>query len=90
MAWTVKLDSYAVRQLKKIDKQAQQRIVDYLQKRIAGGENPRRLGKPLTGHFSSLWRYRVGDYRLVCKIKDKEVMVLVVNIWHRKEVYKDK
>jgi mRNA interferase RelE/StbE len=86
--WKVKLDTHAVKQLKKLNKQVQQRIVKFLQKRVSSSENPRLFGKPLTGHLSNFWRYRVGDHRLICKIKDKEITVLVINIGHRKEVYK--
>ena len=88
MNWEIKLDTRAVKQLKKLDKKAQHRIIAFLQKRLTCGDNPRRLGKALTGRLSNFWRYRVGDYRLICKIKDKEITVLVINIGHRKEIYK--
>lgn len=87
MAWTIKLDTHAVKQLKKLDNSSQKRIVNFLQNRLNNSDNPRLLGKPLTGRLAKLWRYRVGDYRLICKINDKEVTVLVINIGHRKEIY---
>ncbi len=88
MAWIVKLDTHAIRQLRKLSKVMQRRITSFLQKHIQHSENPRISGKPLVGHMSGLWRYRVGDYRIVCKIKDDELTVLVINIGHRKNVYK--
>jgi mRNA interferase RelE/StbE len=86
--WQIKLDTHAIKQLKKLDKFVQRRIANFLQKRLACCESPRKLGKPLVGKLSGLWRYRVGDYRIVCKIKDKEITVIVINVGHRKEIYK--
>jgi mRNA interferase RelE/StbE len=79
---------HAVRQLKKLNKSAQKRIIDFLNKKISGCNNPRYLGKALKGRLSGLWRYRIGDYRIICKIQDKEVLILVLNIKHRKNAYK--
>jgi mRNA interferase RelE/StbE len=86
--WTIKLDTHAIKQLKKLDKLAQRRIAVFLQKRLACCETPRNLGKPLVGRLSGLWRYRIGDYRIISKIKDREITVLVINIGHRKEIYR--
>jgi len=88
LAWIVKLDTHAIRQLRKLSKIMQRRITSFLQKHIQHSVNPRNSGKPLVGHMSGLWRYRIGDYRIVCKIKDNELTVLVINIGHRKNVYK--
>jgi mRNA interferase RelE/StbE len=79
---------HAVKQLKKLDKSMQKRIIDFLKNKISGCNNPRYLGKPLKGKLSNLWRYRIGNYRIICKIQDKEVLVLVLNIKHRKTAYK--
>jgi mRNA interferase RelE/StbE len=73
--------------LLKLDRQAQKDIVGYLEKRIATKEDPRRFGKPLKAELAGLWRYRVRDYRLVCQIKDNVMLVLVVSVGHRKNVY---
>jgi len=61
----------------------------FLSERVARVENPRSLGKPLQGsRFGEFWRYRVGDYRLICKIEDERLLVLVLRIGHRKEIYR--
>ncbi len=74
--------------MRRLDRQVQSRILAFLRSRIAGRENPRRLGRTLTGSRTGLWRYRVGDYRLVCRIEDQIVTVLVLAIAHRREVYR--
>ena len=86
MAWKVKWDDSAVKQLGKLDKQIQDRIVSYL-KKIAL-ENPRKQGKPLqTSNKVRIWRYRMGEYRIIYRIMDSELVVLVVAVGHRKEIY---
>lgn len=70
LAWTVKLSDDAKRDLLKLDKPIQKRIVTFLQERIQSADNPRASGKALQGGLSGLWRYRVGDYRLLCRIED--------------------
>ncbi len=88
MAWTIEYDVAAVKDLKHIGKQEAKRIMDYMEKRIAGQDNPRSLGKSLKGPLGVFWRYRVGDYRLICSIEDKKVNILVVRIGHRGDAYK--
>lgn len=66
----------------------QKRIVSFLQDRIQAAENPRTSGKALQGNLSGLWRYRVGDYRLLCRVEDEELVVLVIEIGHRREIYR--
>lgn len=87
MAWRIELTGEARRQLKKLDHTEAKRIRDYLRQRIEPLEDPRQVGKALKGRFSDLWRYRVGDYRLVCELRDQVLVVLVIRIGHRKEVY---
>jgi mRNA interferase RelE/StbE len=88
MAWTIKIDSGALKTLKSLDKQARQRIERFLDG-LANEENPRSKGLALQGEkFAGLWRYRVGDYRLICQIRDGDVVVLVLQIGYRKEVYR--
>jgi mRNA interferase RelE/StbE len=88
MNWTIRLESLALKDLKKLDKPARIRIERFLDE-LASGENPRSKGIALQGEqFKGLWRYRVGDYRLICQIRDKEVVILVLEIGHRKEVYR--
>lgn len=78
--------AFALKQLKKLDKQVSSRILDYMDE-VAKLENPRERGKMLVGNLIGFWRYRVGDYRVLCKIKDNELVITVVNVGHRKEVY---
>lgn len=88
MAWTIKFESLALKELKKLDKPARNRIERFIDE-LACGENPRSKGIALQGErFRGLWRYRVGDYRLICQIKDREVIILILDIGHRKEVYR--
>lgn len=88
LAWQIELTDAAAKQLKKIGHTEVKRIRDYLRERIQPLEDPRQLGKPLQGNMGELWRYRVGDYRLVAQIENDRVCVLVVRIGHRKEVYR--
>ena len=71
-----------------MDRSAQRRVVRFLEDRIAGDRNPRDFGKPLTGDKVGLWRYRVGEYRIVSRIDDEHLAVLVLRIAHRKDVYR--
>ena len=88
MVWKVEFDSAALKDLQRLDQTAQRRIVRYLRERIAIEENPRRLGKALHGDKTGLWRYRIGDYRLLCRIENQILTVLVIAVGHRKEVYR--
>ena len=85
--WQVVWDERALKELKKIDKQAQKDIIGYLKNRIATQASPRRFGKALVGNKSGLWRYRIKDYRLICYIEDGDLVVLVLRASHRKNVY---
>lgn len=88
MAWTIDYAETAQKQLRKLDQQAARRILDYLDERIANSQNPRDAGKALTGPLDSFWRYRVGEYRIICDIQDGRLRVLVVQIGNRKGVYR--
>ena len=88
MAWIVKFADTADAVFAKLDKSIQKRIIKYLDERLTNCENPRLWGKALTGSHGEKWRYRVGDYRILCIIKDNIVTVEVVSIGHRKEVYR--
>lgn len=87
MAWTIDYTHTAKSQLRKLDKNSARRIMDYMEERIASTD-PRRVGKALTGPMGDLWRYRVGDYRVVCDIQDELVRVLVVRVAKRDKVYR--
>ena len=89
MAWTISYTGTARKQLRKLDKQTARRILDFLDERIAGAHNPRDAGKALTGPLlGTFWRYRVGDTRIICDIQDGKLCVLVIEIGHRREVYR--
>ena len=88
MAWTIDYTDTAKKQLQKMDRQTARRLMDYMDERIAPLQDPRTTGKPLTGSRGGFWRYRVGDYRLICHIQDEVMSVLVVQIGHRREVYR--
>lgn len=87
MAWTVEWDERAVREAQKLGREARRRIVTYMRERIATSEDPRRFGKPLLAEKAGLWRYRVGDYRIVCRIEDDRVVVLILAVGHRSKIY---
>ena len=74
------------KQLAKLDNSVKKRILDYMDE-IANLSDPRSKGKSLIGNFSGFWRYRVGDYRILCRIHDEELEILVVEVGHRKEIY---
>jgi len=74
--------------LSKLDRAVARRITDFLDFRLAQSEDPRRLGEALSGPLGQLWRYRVGDYRLLCELQDGRLTVLVVKIGHRREIYR--
>ena len=85
--WRVAFDPDAARELRKLGHGARSAIQKYLRDRIATAENPRRFGHALLGDLKGLWRYRVGDYRIVADIRDKEIVVMVVTVGHRRNVY---
>lgn len=87
MTWTIEFDDAAAQDLRKPDRQVQQEILHYLRERIATNEDPRRFGKMLSRELAGLWRYRVRDYRIICDIEDDKLIVLIVRVSHRKNVY---
>lgn len=89
MAWTLKLLPKADKDLDSLDPPVARRILDFLYGRVAKLEDPRQLGEALQGsELRRYWRYRVGDYRVLCQIKNAELLILVVRIGHRREVYR--
>jgi mRNA interferase RelE/StbE len=89
VAWTIELSEGAARELDKLDPQHARRILSFLQERVAGSQDPRTLGQALQGaKLGEFWKYRVGDYRLICKIVDERLIVLVLRIGHRREIYR--
>ena len=88
MQYRIIFTERAKKQLKKIYKFTASLIIGWLEKNIEGCENPRIHGKGLLGNKSGQWRYRVGDYRIICEIKDEEIVVLVLEVGHRRDIYK--
>jgi mRNA interferase RelE/StbE len=88
LAWTIEYSHTAKEQLRKLDRQAARRILDYAEERLAFRDNPRDLGKATSGPLGALWRYRVGDYRLICDIQDNASKILVLRVGKRIEVYR--
>jgi len=89
MAWNVELSESADQELDKLDPQDRERILKFLHQRIAKLDDPRSLGAALRGsQLGEFWKYRVGDYRLILKIDDDRLAVLVLRVGHRKEVYR--
>jgi mRNA interferase RelE/StbE len=89
VTWTIKYTEIAAKQIKKLDKTIAKKILQYLSVRVAKQKDPTLLGKPLLHNKSGLWRYRIDDYRIICKIENKQLTVLVLRIGHRKEIYRD-
>jgi mRNA interferase RelE/StbE len=87
LAWKVELTDTAKKQLARLDKTQAQRITKYL-RRVMLLEDPREAGKSLTGNLRTYWRYRVGDYRIICEVRDNEMIIVAVTIGHRSEIYK--
>jgi mRNA interferase RelE/StbE len=87
MSFSVKFTEQAKKQLKKMDKHTASLITGWLRKNIEGCLDPHLHGKGLSATHSGQWRYRVGDYRIIAEIQDKEIIVLIIGIGHRKEIY---
>jgi mRNA interferase RelE/StbE len=89
MAYSVELSAEVDRELSKLDAQQAKRILKFLQQRVAKLDDPRSIGEALHGsRLVEFWKYRVGDYRLISKIEDDRLLVLVLRVGHRKEIYR--
>jgi mRNA interferase RelE/StbE len=89
MVYQIELSTEVVRQLQSFDPQHAKRITKFLQDRVAKLDNPRSIGQALQGsRLGEFWKYRVGDYRLICKLEDHRLLVLVLQIGHHKEIYR--
>ena len=87
MKYHVVFTEQAKKALKKLDRYTASLIVGWMEKNLEGCENPRQHGKGLTANRSGQWRYRVGDYRIIAEIQDAKIIILVLNIGHRSEIY---
>lgn len=89
MAWKLEFDPAAAKELDKLERQVAKRILAFLRSRIILQDDPRSIGEALKGSkLGNFWKYRVGDYRVIAKIEDEEVQILVIRIGNRKEVYR--
>lgn len=89
MAWRIELDPAAARELDKLDPLAARRILRFLSERVAPSSDPRRLGEALKGSkLGEFWKYRVGDYRIIARIEDRLLLILVMRIGDRREIYR--
>lgn len=77
-----------IKKIQKLDKPTREQIYYWIDKNLVNVENPRLYGKSLTGNLKGLWRYRIGDYRLICEIEDEKLIIIAVDIGHRKEIYR--
>lgn len=89
MTFHVEFSESALRDLKKLDKYTQKIILLWLSKNIEGCIDPRQHGKALSADRVGQWRYRIGDYRVIAKIEDNKLIILVISIGHRREIYKN-
>lgn len=87
MTWKIEWDDRARKELRKLDPSVQKEILNYLRIRIAKSTNPRAFGQSLSGNKAGLWRYRIGNYRLICKLEANTLVVFVISVGHRKEIY---
>lgn len=87
MRYTVEYSQQAVKDLRKLDKYTASLILGWIEKNLVDCENPRQHGKGLTANRSGQWRYRVGDYRILADIQDERIVILVLEIGHRREIY---
>ncbi len=89
MAWRIEFDAAAKKEIQRLDRQVAQRILRFLRDRVALADDPRTLGQALRGErFGEFWKYRVGDYRVIARIEDEVLLILVVRIGHRSGVYR--
>ena len=88
MAYKLVLSDDALKQLKKMDRHVGMMLAKDLKKRLDGLDNPRQFGKALVGDYKGLWRYRVGNYRVICDIIDNKMVILALEMGHRKDIYR--
>ena len=88
MIYDLKYEARAVKQIKKLDPATRKLIKSWIEKNLFNTDNPRQHGKGLTGSLSQYWRYRVGDYRILAEINDAEIIIIIVEVGHRRDIYK--
>ncbi|MGN0461542.1 MAG: type II toxin-antitoxin system RelE/ParE family toxin [Ruminococcus sp.] len=90
MKYKVEYTKQAVKQLKKLDKPTASLIIGWIEKNLVDCENPRQYGKGLVANHRGEWRYRIGNYRLIADIQDEKIVILILSIGHRREIYEKK
>ena len=88
MIYELKYEVKAVKQIRKLDPATRNLIKTWIEKNLLNTDNPRQHGKGLTGTLSQDWRYRVGDYRILAEINDTEIVIIIVEVGHRREIYR--
>ena len=88
MIYELKYEARAVKQIKMLDPATRKLIKSWIEKNLLNTDNPRQHGKGLTGSLSQYWRYRVGDYRILAEINDTEIVIIIVEVGHRREIYR--
>ncbi len=89
MAWRIEFEASARKEIERLDRPVASRIIRFLKERIAAADDPRALGQALKGErFGEFWKYRVGDYRVIARIEDQQLLILVIRIGHRSAVYR--
>ena len=89
VTWKIEFERSAAREFRWLDPKVQRRIREFFQQRVLPAEHPRVSGKPLRGKHAELWRYRIGDYRVVVEIQDQYLLILIVRVGHRGEIYRN-
>ena len=88
MTWQIEFDELAKKELTKLDRQTAQRLLDFLKDRVLSRKDPRSMGQALRGSkLGEFWKYRVGDYRIIVSIEDDKMIVLVLRVGNRREIY---
>jgi len=87
VSWDYSISDEALKQLRKLGPEGKKRIFSYLDSNITGCDDPRAFGKGLKGDLGEFWRYRTSHYRIICRIEDKKLEVLVVKAGHRRDIY---
>lgn len=89
MAWQIEVSETAIKQLRKLDRPIAERITSFLRDRLSVLDDPRSIGEALKGsELGDFWKYRVGDWRLICEIQDKKILITVLSLGNRREVYR--
>lgn len=88
MTYELRTDKRFDKAFKKLDRPIQMMLKDWIEKNLIDCDDPRRTGKALTGNMADIWRYRIGNYRLLCKIDDGALIIFALNVGHRKDIYK--